>query len=184
MKTGTEIRKREIYVVLALLLVLALFLGISLLKPMPVSPSGTSHSEISGMRIGGDGAARIRGFETTSFVLFAATFILFSVLVITGVSKRNRSASFWFWLVMITGAILFVWYRVFDSYTDYLSTGELRFFFGFPEPTAWMIFGLWGGGALFALVYVIGFRRFIYTKRDEEILEDIIEEYTKEAEET
>jgi len=184
MKSGQEIKKREIYAVLALLLVLALFLGISLFKPLPASPSGSPHSEINGMRVGGDGTARIKGFEIASFVLFAASFILFSTLVITGVSKRNRSRSFWFWLALITLAILFVWYQVFDSYTDYLSTGQLRFFLGFPEPTAWMIFGLWGGGALFTLVYVLGFRRFIYTKRDEEILKDIIEEYTKEGEET
>jgi hypothetical protein len=183
MKYGQESKKREIYVVLALLLVLAIFLGISLLKPMPVSPSGTPHSEINGMRIGGDGAARFKGFETTAFVLFAASFILFSTLIVTSVSKRNRSASFWFWLVLITLLVLFVWYRVFDSYTDYLSTGDLRFFLGFPEPTAWMIFGLWGGGALFALLYVLGFRRFIYTKHDEETLKDIIEEYAKEGEE-
>ena len=71
MKSGMEIRKREIYAVLALLLVLVLFLGISLFKPVPESPSGSPHSEISGMRVGGDGAARIKGFETASFVLFS-----------------------------------------------------------------------------------------------------------------
>ncbi len=180
-RAGTK--KREIYVVLALLLVITLFLGLSVFKTIPPAASGSPHPEISGMRIGGDGAARINGLETASFILFAATFVLFTTLVISSVSKRNRTVRFWIWMVIITGAILFVWYQVFDSYMSYLSTGALRYILGFPEPTAWMIYGLWGAGALFAVVYVVEFRKIIYTKEDEETLKDIVEEFSKNGEE-
>ncbi len=183
MKFRARTRKREIYVVLALLLVITLVLGFFIFKTMPPAASGSPHPEISGMRIGGDGAARIKGLETASFLLFAATFLLFTTLVISGVSKNNRTMRFWIWMVIITGAILFVWYRVFDSYINYLSTGALRYILGFPEPTAWMIYGLWGGGALFAVVYVVEFRKIIYTEDDEETLKDIVEEFSKNGEE-
>lgn len=183
MKFIAGTKKREIYIVLALLLVITLFLGFSVFKTMPPSASGSPHSEISGMRIGGDGESRIKGLETASFILFAATFLLFTILVIIGVSKRNRTTRFWIWMVVITGSILFVWYQVFASYMTYLSTGALRYILGFPEPTAWMIYGLWGGGALFAVVYVVEFRKIIYTEDDEEILKDIVEEFTKKGEE-
>ncbi|MCK4990209.1 MAG: hypothetical protein KAS29_06970, partial [Bacteroidales bacterium] len=76
-----------------------------------------------------------------------------------------------------------VWYQVFDSYMNYLSSGTLSYILGFPEPTAWMIYGLWGGGALLAVAYVVEFRNIIYTKEDEETLKDIVEEYTKNGEE-
>ena len=66
---------------------------------------------------------------------------------------------------------------------SYLSTGALRYILGFPEPTAWMIYGLWGGGALLAIVYVVEFRKIIYTEEDEKILNDIVEEFTKNGEE-
>jgi hypothetical protein len=183
MKFRPGYSKREIYIVLALLLVVTLFLGLSVFKAMPPAASGTPHPEISGMRTGGDGAARIKGHETASFILFAATFLLFTTLVISGVSKRNRTVRFWIWMVIITGVILFVWYQVFDSYLSYLSTGALRYILGFPEPTAWMIYGLWGGGALFTVVYVVEFRKIIYTEEDEETLKDIVEEFSKNGEE-
>ena len=183
MKIRVGTNKREIYVVLALLLVITLFLGFSVFKTMPPAASGSPHTEISGMRIGGDGAARIKGLETASFILFAATFLLFTTLVISGVSKRNRRVRFWIWMLIITGVILFVWYQVFDSYLAYLSTGALRYILGFPEPTAWMIYGLWSGGALFAVVYVVEFRKIIYTEEDEETLKDIVEEFSKNGEE-
>jgi hypothetical protein len=179
----TNTGKREIYIVLALLLLVSLFLGLSVFKSMPPAASGSPHPEISGMRTGGDGAARINGLETASFILFAATFLLFTTLVISSVSKRNRTVRFWIWMLIITGGILFVWYQVFDSYMSYLSTGALRYILGFPEPTAWMIYGLWGGGALFAVVYVVEFRKIIYTEEDEETLKDIVEEFSKNGEE-
>jgi hypothetical protein len=103
--------------------------------------------------------------------------------VVASVSKRKRTVSFWIGIVMITLSILYVWYRVFASYMAYLSSDEVQYFLGFPEPTAWMIYGLWGGGALFTLMYVIGFRKFIYGREDEETLKDIVEQYAKDGEE-
>jgi phosphotransferase system glucose/maltose/N-acetylglucosamine-specific IIC component len=175
--------KREFYLVLALLLVITLFLVISISREIEAPASGAPHPEISGMQIGGDGAARIKGIEAAAFVLFSATFILLSVLVVASVSKRNRTPVFWGWTGLITLTVLYVWYRVFDSYLDYLRTGDLIYILGFPEPTAWMIFGLWGGGAMFSFIYVIGFRRFVYSPEDEQTLKEILEEYNSEREE-
>ena len=87
-------------------------------------------------------------------------------------------------MVIITMAILFVWYQGFNSYMAYLSTGVIRYILGLPEPTAWMVYGLWGGGALFALMYVVEFRKIIYTREDEEALNDIVKEYSEKGEET
>ena len=176
MKQRSGIKNLEIYVVLALLLVITIFLGISISKEVSQATSNISHSEINGMKTGGDGAARIKGIETASFAIFAALFILMTVLITTGISKRYRTLKFWFGMGIITLIILFVWYRLFHSYMIFLKTGELKYYMGFPEPTAWMIFGLWGGGALYTLLYVIGFRRFIYTEEDEETLKNIVED--------
>lgn len=183
MKSKQGKKKWEIYVVLALLLVVSLFLSISVFQSMPPSASGMPHPEIEGMRIGGDGSSRISDLETASFIVFAATFLLFTILIISGIPKNKRTIRFWIWMTTITLAILIVWYQVFDSYLSYLSTGSLKYIMGFPEPSAWMIYGLWGGGALFALVYVVEFRRLVYSKEDEETLKDIVEEYSKGGEE-
>ena len=183
MKQRSVIRNLEIYTVLALLVVITIFLGISVSNQVSVATSGSLHPEITGMKIGGEGAMRIKGIEAVSFAMFAALFILMSVLIATGISKRYRTLMFWIGLGCITLIILFVWYRVFHSYMIFLTTGELIYYLGFPEPTAWMIFGLWGGGALFTLLYVIGFRKFVFTDEDEETLRKIVEEYSKQKEE-
>ena len=82
--------------------------------------------------------------------------------------------------IYYTGVVV---YRLFTSYSAYLTTGKLNSFLGFPGPTAWMIYGLWAGGALFAVLYVVGFRKFIYTAEDEKILKDIADEFSREGEE-
>ena len=46
-----------------------------------------------------------------------------------------------------------------------------------------MFYVLWVAGALFAVVYVVEFRKIVYTKEDEEILKDIVEEFSKNGEE-
>jgi len=181
-KTDPDIKKNEIYFILALLAVVIIFLGLSLLKEEPPDASGSAHTVINGMQAGGDGAARIHGLESSSFVLYIACFLVFIAFVISGVSRRYRSSRFWIWIGLITLVFLFVFYNVFRSYLAYLSTGKLNMFLGFPGPTAWMIYGLWAGGALLALFYAVGFRKFIYTAEDEAALQNILEDFSSERE--
>jgi len=181
-KTGPDIKKNEIYFILALLAVIIIFLSLSLLKEEPPASSGSPHTMINGMKAGGDGAARIHGLESSSFILYISCFLVFIAFVISGVSRRYRSARFWIWTGLITIVFLFVFYNVFNSYMAFLSTGKVNMFMGFPGPTAWMIYGLWAGGALLALFYVVGFRKFIYTAEDETALQDILEDFPTERE--
>ncbi len=181
MRKRAETGNKVIYVILVLLLVIGFFLGLALLREVPPAASGSPHPEISGMQVGGDGEARIKGIELASFVVFSATFLICLSLIFLGISKGKRTLTFLIPAGVITLAILFVWYRVFDSYMEYLSSGKVDFILGFPEPTAWMIFGLWGGGALFTVIYVAGFRKFIYTKEDEAKLKEIVDDFNKEG---
>ena len=181
MRKRAETGNRIIYLILGLLLVIGFFMSITLLREVPPAASGSPHPEISGMQVGGDGETRIKGIELASFIVFSATFLICLCLIVLGVSKGKRTLTFLIPAGVLTLGILFIWYRVFDSYMDYLSTGKVDFILGFPEPTAWMIFGLWGGGALFTVIYVAGFRKFIYTKEDEAKLKEIVEEYNKEG---
>jgi hypothetical protein len=183
MKNRTTDRKYDMYFILSLLLVIVIVLGLSLLKPEPPVSSGGPHPEIEGMRIGGEGTARIRGFEAAAFILNAGSLLIFAALMVFGISGRYRNRAFWIWTVILTVILLFAGYRVIDGYLDYLSTGRLNFFLGFPSPTAWMIYGIWGAGALFIIFYVVGFRKYIFTREDEAVLRDIAEEYQKEGEE-
>ena len=60
-----------------------------------------------------------------------------------------------------------VWWGMYESYVEYLRSGETALVFGYPLPTALALFGVPLGGALLCLLYVLGFRRFVYTAEDE-----------------
>jgi len=53
---------------------------------------------------------------------------------------------------------------------------------GFPEPSAWMIYGVWSGGALFTLFYVVGFRKFFFTHEEERDFEHFVRKLKRERE--
>ena len=169
------------YVISFLLLAITVTLILSLIRPEPPDYSGRPHPEIEEMRIGGDGAARMQGYKTAGFIILGCSILLFIALMVFGVSGRHRTRAFWIWMGINSLVLLYVSYRIMSGYLDYLSTGKLTFIMGFPEPTAWMIYGIWGGGALFVILYVVGFKKFIYTPQDESVLQDIAEEYSKEG---
>ena len=134
------------------------------------------------MNIGGDGVARMEGIGTVAFIFQATTLILCAALMTLGVSRRHRTGVFWIGIGGVTLAALFVWWRVFDGYTDFLAGGEVRMVLGFPAPSAWLIYGVWGTAALYSVLYVVGFRRFIYTEEDEKAFNELVREIREERE--
>jgi hypothetical protein len=183
MKNNPAGRSHEMYFILFLVTVITFVLVLSLIRTEPPGSSGGPHPGIEGMMIGGDGATRIRGFEAPAFILNAASLLVFVTLMVFGVSGRYRNRGFWLGMALMTLILLFTGYRVINGYLDYVNTGHLDYFLGFPSPTAWMIYGIWGAGALFIIFYVVGFRKYIFTEEDEAVLRDIAGEYRKEGEE-
>ena len=158
---------RLIYVVLLVLLLIAGLIGWIMVSPEPPLSTGGPHPEIAGMSVGGDGLARMGPIFSVGFALQALFVILIHLLVALGVAERNRSATFW---VSLSGAglvSLWVCWKIFSSYAQFLETGETGYFLGFPIASAWMMFGIWLSGALLAVIYVVGFRRFVFTVEDE-----------------
>ncbi len=158
---------RLIHVLLLVLLLIAGLIGWVLISPEPAMSTGGPHPTVAGMDVGGDGLARVEPIFVLGFLLLALFVILVHLLVALSVSQRNRTTVFWL-LLSGTGLVsLWVYWRLFSSYTHFLETGETEFFLGFPVASAWMMFGIWLSGALFAVIYVIGFRRFVFTAEDE-----------------
>lgn len=158
---------RLIQVVLLVLLLIAGLIGWILVSPEPPMSTGGPHPEIAGMSIGGDGLTRLGPIFSLGFALQVLFVLLVHLLVALGVAERNRTTTFW---VSLTGAglvSLWVCWKIFSGYAAFLDTGETDYFLGFPVASAWMMFGIWFGGALLAVIYVVGFRRFVYTAEDE-----------------
>lgn len=166
-------------VVIPILLVLALLwvlLAVVAVQPEPSVPNSLPHPNIDGMMAGSDGLARLAEIGLPAFSLQAATLILVVLMIALGVSRRYRTLPFWLGLAATAILFLFVWSRIFLGHQLFLNTGEVHYVLGFPAPTAWVGYGIWTSGLALLVLYVAGFRKFIYTHEDEAEFERLVEE--------
>jgi hypothetical protein len=93
-----------------------------------------------------------------------------------GVPEKRRDTRFR--LIMAAGLLwaLFVWFMLYGSYETYLETGMATVVFGFPVPTNWMLWGIWGSFAFFDLMFVIFFRDYFLHPEDEADFDALVAE--------
>ena len=173
---------RLIHVILGLLLLVAGAFCVALLVEEPSASQGMEHPRIKKMKVGGDGEGRMKHVGVVTFVLHSGTLTLCAALMALGVAPRRRTRGFWIAMGFATLACLLVWMRLFLNYLGFLGTGEARMVFGFPEPSAWLVYGVWGSAALFSVLYVVGFRRYVFTREDEEAFDELVRETRMERE--
>lgn len=164
-------------IVIPILLVLALLWALLVLvavQPEPPVPNSLPHPDIDGMMAGSDGLARLAEIGLPAFSLQAATLVLVVLMIALGVSRRYRTLPFWLGLAATAILFLFVWSRIFLGHQLFLNTGEFQYVLGFPAPTAWVGYGIWASGLALLLLYVLGFRKFIYTHEDEAEFERLV----------
>jgi hypothetical protein len=119
------------------------------------------------MSSGGDGLARLDGKGWLMCLIQVLTILLIHALVALGVSERRRSRTFWLLLGACTSLSLAIWLGLYLSYIHYLETGSTSVVFGYPLPTALTLLGVFSGGSCLCVLYIWGFRRFIYPEADE-----------------
>jgi len=166
-----------IYSILALLLIIAACVIAVFLVAEPAASTGMPHDSIERIQAGGDGLARFVSVANIALVMFSAMLILFGFLLYLGISERRRTLQCKAWITAGTIALLLVWWFMFATYSNYLDSGEFQMFLGFPLPTAFTVFGLWLGGFVFVIAYVVGFRRFIFTAKDEDAYHELVKKY-------
>jgi uncharacterized membrane protein YecN with MAPEG domain len=172
---------RLIYLILGLLLIVCACVAAIIFGPEPAASTGLPHATIDGMRSGGDGLTRFEPVGTITLVMQTALFTLFGVLLYLGVSPHRRTRQSKIWIAAGTTALLLVWWSMYGTYVDYLRSGELRMFLGFPIPTAFTVFGLWLAGFVFVIAYVVGFRTFVFTEQDEAAYHELLEKHKNDG---
>ncbi len=169
-----------IYIILLLLLiVVACVFGVFLVSE-PVASTGLSHPTIDAIRSGGDGLARFAPVSDIALLMLSAIVVMFGTLLYLGVSERRRTLQCKAWIAAGTIGLLLIWWSIFGTYSLFLNTGDVRLMLGFPLPTAFTVYGLWLGGFVFVIAYVVGFRWFIYTMEDETAFHDLVEKYRRD----
>ncbi len=158
---------RLIHGLLLLLAGILCLLILLLLNGGPADATGGSHPIFSGMSSGGDGLARLGGQGWVMNGIQVLTLLLIHGLVALSISERYRTRLFWLLLGVCAAVSLVVWFTLYAGYIRFLETGRMAEFMGYPLPTALALFGVFAGGSCLCVLYIWGFRRFVYPEAEE-----------------
>ncbi|TNF82102.1 MAG: hypothetical protein EP301_12010 [Gammaproteobacteria bacterium] len=158
---------RLIHLILLLLLAIFALLVSLLLSGNPEGATGMPHGQFTAMTVGGDGLARLGGMGWAICAIQVLTILLIHCLVALGINERHRSSAFWMLLGSSAVISLVIWMGMYLSYIRFLETGGAMMVLGYPLPTALAMFGVFLGGSYLCVIYIWGFRRFIYPEEDE-----------------
>jgi hypothetical protein len=163
--------------IFTLCLLLGLLLVAIVLADEVANAGGIVHSEITGMAVGGDGKLRLEGIGTYAFLFQSLLLLLIVCLCALGVSPRYRSTTFYGYMALCYGLMLFIWWQMYFGHQQFMQTDEVTYFMGFPTPTAWQMYGTWLGAIPLMLIYTLGFRKFIYTQADDQAFQALLSEH-------
>ena len=167
-----------IYAILAISSAMAvILLAIGFAEPV-ANTAGVAHPEIDGMRAGGDGAARLEHIGKYAFAFLNLLLLLIVCLSLLGVSRRHRIPELLGYLGATFAFMMLVGWQMYSSHQKFLETSTTDYFMGFPIATAWQVYGIWLCGIPLILIYTLGFRKFIFTKEDEQLFNELLKNKT------
>lgn len=166
------------------LVVLSILFTYALAQPAVPGSFGIPHPDFQTMLRGGDGEARHGGMLWLGWAFGAAQIVLFAVLMAFG-ARRGPSLGgdtsglglrgLGWPLTVVTVGCLGVWTLLMVSYGRYLGDPDPALYFALPAPAATMLYLLWSVPVFFAVLYVVGFRRWVYSQDDEAAFMALVE---------
>ncbi|UTW59559.1 hypothetical protein KFE96_04430 [Kordiimonas sp. SCSIO 12603] len=169
-----------IHVVFALLLVVAGITIFVLTSEPPLNAAGIASDSIKGVSLGGDGAERLSTIGDAPLYFQIAVILLAVCLLMMGVNPKRRDTLFKGLMAGAGAFALFAWIMLYTSYQDYLATGQTDIVAGFPVPTNWFFWGIWGSFVVFNMIYVVFFNRYFLHPDDEKAFQDLVAELKTE----
>ncbi len=169
-----------IHVVFILLLTVAGITIFVLTSEPPANAAGITHETIKGVKLGGDGAERLSTIGDAPFYFQIVVILLAVCLLSMGVNPKRRDGLFKLLMAGAGAFAVFAWVMLFTSYESYLETGQTDIVFGFPVPTNWFFWGIWGSFVIFNLIYVVFFNRYFLHPDDEKAFQELVAELKSE----
>lgn len=135
---------------------------------------GVVHPEFSTMQHGGHGVERQETIIWFGLVYGLLMIVLFVCCLALGSAKGGKVGPFAKPLVM--GGFLFagIFAAMVHSYAGYVSEEQHALFLSLPQPTAWMVYGLWALPIIFILLFVVTFDRWNLRKEDIKKFEELV----------
>jgi hypothetical protein len=135
---------------------------------------GQPHPEFGTLLVGGPGAERVDAVFGLAVLFGALQIALFVCCMLLGVRRNGRTGPAGRFIVAGGVVYLLAYAGLMYAYRGYIEGGSLEAFWSFPEPTAWMLYALAPAPLLFLLIFVLGFRRFIWDEDSEQALKQIV----------
>ncbi len=176
--------RQLIYVIAAICAAMTIILFLILTAEPVTNAGGSAHPIFAGMRIGGDGLARLEHIGSLGYAFQALLLSLIVAFATLGVSEKHRTPRLRAYMIATLIFSLFILWQMVSSHLNFIATGETTYFMGFPTPTAWAMYGVWLGGIPLVMIYTLGFRQFIYTDEDQAEFEKLVAESAAEGQET
>lgn len=175
-------QSKLIYLIFTIVLLMAgILIAIYLADSVP-NAAGLAHPEFNGMRIGGDGAARLEHIGGLAFAFQSLLLLLIVSLSALGVAEQRRNNELWAYMGGTLLFNLFICWQMYSGHQNFMETGSTEYFMGFPVATAWQVYGTWLGAIPLILLYSLGFRKFIFTIEDEEKYNQLLANIAKKTE--
>ena len=166
---------RPIPVLLGLLAGLLALCALIFSTPEPVNGHGMAHHAVDGMRQAGDARQQSEPVFRAGYLLGVLIYLIISALVYIGVPQAKRDRKLRLAHSAATLTVLGMWSLLMYLFRQYLLTGDPTIVFGFPLPTLVMLLGVWIAPMSFSLIYILGFRRWVFTPEDEKTFRELLE---------
>ena len=166
---------RPILVLLGLLVSLLALCALVLYIPEPINGHGMAHQTVDGMRQVGDIRQQSDPVFGVGYLLGVLIYLVISALVYIGVPPAKRDRKLGLAHAAATLLVLGVWSLLMHLFRQYLLSGDPMVVVAFPLPTLVMLLGVWTAPMSFSLIYILGFRRWIFTPEDEETFRRLME---------
>ena len=114
-------------------------------------------------------------YSAVGYLLGALIYLIISTLVYIGVTRAKRDGKFTLAHSAATLVVLGMWSLLMYLFRQYLHSGDPMIDFAFPLPTLVMLLGLWIAPMSFSLIYILGYRRWIFTPEDEQTFRELME---------
>lgn len=148
-----------------LLVILLLLCGVLVslfLREEAVHARGVTHPEHGAMMLGADGDSRHRPVLALGLGFAALQVAFFVGLLALALRRGDGRVPGWPALLLCAAVYLAMFVLLFASYDAFAAGEPVESFLGFPRPTAWMLFGVWGAPMLFLLLYVARFEALVW----------------------
>jgi hypothetical protein len=163
-------------ILFTILIAMAAVTLITMLIPEVEGSGGIPHPRYESMRHGGSGIERHGHLIWLHWTFGALAISFFVALMAFGARKGDSLRGFGRKLALGLAAFLAAWTFLVVAYRDYMLEATHKLYFGFPLPTAIMLYVLFPVSMVYVFFYLFGFEQWVLSNQDYTAYERLLAE--------